>query len=83
MKNHNGEFFAWHEDEESVPISNGQYGQHFTKHTTPARVPCKRAAPAGMTPRKRHSEHEIVRPAAHKHFVQREKKHGMAQVGGN
>ncbi|XP_052262541.1 WD repeat-containing protein 90-like isoform X2 [Dreissena polymorpha] len=59
---------------------NGSYTQNTDEpHTTPARVPCKRAAPAGMTTRKRHSEHEIVRPAAHKHFVQREKKHGMAQ----
>ncbi|XP_053384270.1 WD repeat-containing protein 90-like isoform X2 [Mercenaria mercenaria] len=66
-------------DNESEAITNGQYGQQFTRHTTPSRMPCKRAAPMGMTPRKKHTEAEITKPGAFKHFVQREKKHAMAQ----
>lgn len=59
---------------------NGQYGQQFVRHTTPSRMPCKRAAPTGLTPRRKHEDVEITKPAAFKHFTQREKKHAMAQV---
>lgn len=43
-------------------------------------MPCKRAAPTGLTPRKKQEDVEISKPAAFKHFTQREKKHAMAQV---
>lgn len=69
------------QDEESIPLSNGHTGQQYTRHTTPARMPCKRSAPTGMTPRKKHAEGELGKPQAYKHFKQRGKKHAMAQVG--
>ncbi|WAQ96619.1 WDR90-like protein [Mya arenaria] len=67
-------------DEESEPVSSGHFGgPQMMKHSAPVPRPSKKAAPAGLTPRQKGANTEIVKPRAAKHFQQREKKHGMAQ----
>ena len=43
-------------------------------------MPCRHAAPVGLTSKQNDTEAEVTKPGAFKHFVQREKKHAMAQV---
>ena len=66
--------------DKSGPLAPSPYTQKHVRYATPLRMPCKKAAPTGRTPRKTKDEREISKPHAAKHFTQREKKYAMAQV---